>query len=637
MLRRKRKLLPKLFSFALLLTMILTIGPLNAFAATTTPQRINEITDLRTENSRTYLLDNGQYQVDVYASDIYFRDSKDSLQEISNKLVVADSESGYKYTNEANSWHSSFKDDLSSKDAVSIGQGDYSVSFNILETKAKTTAVLSDTLKSSESELDRTYADDNRVVMYKGVFTSTDIAYTTFNSCLKEDIILRDNTAPSEFSFDVSLKGLTLSEDSDGVCFINGRGDVVFRMMPLYMQDSKGKSSESVKYTLVKTAEGYQITISADKSFLNDPSTVFPVVIDPSYDTKGSSYTSDTFVSSSNPSQNYYMDYYERTGRTSSYGIRRSYIRFKLPSGYRVGSGDGDGITEASLKLKLYQKGSGDLHTRAYLVDRYWRSDELTYSEADEMNWQTISDLAQLVDGWWTIDVFSPINAIYNQYVYMDNYGFEIRDDYENDTNIYANYYSSDCGTSSYVPVLSITYEDITSYQHFGGAWLPSDVSDDLTLYVESGANSQFGTAINSVWNLWNGIDADLNIDSKSTSGNPNTFKIVVANSSDLEDDELGYTEFLDVNHNVVFENNPNNSSWHYVKIYLNANTGQLSSQHLDIQKEVILHELGHAIGLAHVNALNYNSSVCIMEQRNYYCYPSPTSHDKNTLKDKYN
>jgi len=45
MLRRTTKLLQKLLSFALLLTIILTVGTLNAFAATSTPQRINEITN----------------------------------------------------------------------------------------------------------------------------------------------------------------------------------------------------------------------------------------------------------------------------------------------------------------------------------------------------------------------------------------------------------------------------------------------------------------------------------------------------------------------------------------------------------------------------------------------------------------
>jgi hypothetical protein len=640
MLRRTRKILPKLFSFALLLAMVLTVGPLNAFAATLTPQRVYEITDLRTENSKTFLLDNGQYQVDVYASDIYYRDSNGSLQEISNKLVAADSDSGYEYTNEANSWHSSFKEDLSSKDAVSISQGDYSVSFNIMGAEAKTSAALSDTLKSSESVLDRTYSEDNRVVMYKGVFPSTDIAYTTFNSCLKEDIILRDNTAPSEFSFDVSLKGLTLSEDSDGVCLINTQGDVVFRMMPLYMEDATGKSSDSIKYSLAKTAEGYKVTISADRGFLADPTTVFPVVIDPTYDTKGSSYTSDTYITQALPDTHPNTSSYLYTGLHASGDIRRTYIRFKLPSGYT-------GITVATLKVRLHTRASSQSFIKVYRTGRYhgdyWTSGTLTWNNRplgydETLNptpWWEVGTM-QYSNYWYTCDVKLFMQDVYGGY--DQNHGFLLKNLTEvSPPSVWDELYSSDCGDITKVPVLHIEctgVHPVTDY--FLGNWAPG-VADDLTVHVDtSTVPAEYYPELEAAYCSWNGINTNVNFDSITLSnGNPTDFRVRIIGDDDIQAGTFALTGNMSriPNTNTFVQDDDGvYGYWEYSEMKIPTQSNHAPYMyHSDIQLEGFMHEFGHVLGLK-----DLEDTTTLMQHWILYFYPMVCSHDKNTLNHKY-
>jgi hypothetical protein len=652
---QRNKPIRKLLSLTLLLAMIFMIGPLNTFAAETTPQRVNEISSLRTENSRTYLLDNGQYQVDVYASDIYYRDSSDSLREISNKLVVADSESGYKYTNEANSWRSSFKDDLSSKDAVSISQGNYSISFSILGTEAKTVAALSDTLKSSESELDRAFAEDNRVIMYKGVFPSTDIAYTTFNSCLKEDIILRDITAPSEFTFDVTLKGLTLSEDNDGVCFIDNQDDVVFRTMPLFMEDAKGKRSESVKYNIVKTFEGYRITISADEAFLNDPSTVFPVVIDPSYATKGSSNTADTFVSSGRSTENFQVSNYLRVGNCPQadagkpvFGVCRSYVRFKLPSGYQ-------GISSVQLKLwragtlhgsdvcQIYLCDSGYQYSNDY--DHYWKSGTLTYgSQPMTSGWEFVQNSAvssgTLVFSANTYvpgDPFSPNISKHLDKIYTSNrlnLGFILKSADESDPDKWEAFYSSDYSNTAYIPVITVTADYLHSYDFVSGIWA-GDLSTHLSVHIDtSTVPSTYISSIESACTMWNGINADVHINNppvKSAGNGGSSYDIRFVGVSNMDPLILAQTA------NYTNFNKTGGPNWTGIWV-LSEIEVPIETWHVpygfdtDILKSIFTHEIGHSLGL-----LDLFDTTCLMNGRSNYMFPMVNSHDKSTLNYKYN
>jgi hypothetical protein len=77
--------------------------------------------------------------------------------------------------------------------------------------------------------------------------------------------------------------------------------------------------------------------------------------------------------------------------------------------------------------------------------------------------------------------------------------------------------------------------------------------------------------------------------------------------------------------------------TWSHVRIYLNPNASSVMyTASDDIQQEAIIHEVGHAMALAHVEGGLAGSSVCIMQQWAFYCYPYPTSHDQQTVNAKY-
>lgn len=132
---------------------------------------------------------------------------------------------------------------------------------------------------------------------------------TVQTNVLKEDIVLKSASAPNMFTFDVNLQNLTLVETDGDIVFRNTKGDIIFQLAPMYMEDANGKRSESVFYTVQTGAQKgeYRITLTVDSDFLNAADTVFPVIVDPSVMITGSSETFDTCVDQQYPTSNYYL------------------------------------------------------------------------------------------------------------------------------------------------------------------------------------------------------------------------------------------------------------------------------------------------------------------------------------------
>ena len=77
-----------LFVLVLVLTAILVIpGIAGAAGQSSKPKVVKELTDLRTADSKTYLLSNGARQLEIYAVPIHFKDAKGNWQEIDTSLV----------------------------------------------------------------------------------------------------------------------------------------------------------------------------------------------------------------------------------------------------------------------------------------------------------------------------------------------------------------------------------------------------------------------------------------------------------------------------------------------------------------------------------------------------------------------
>ena len=281
-----------------------------------------EVFELRRSNVKAYRLNDGQIKFEIYASDIHYLDENDFYQEIDNSIVDANY-SDYKYKNNKNSYTACFGDSK-----IYLDDGKYPISFE-LQNISSGSSLLRSSENRASSDYDRGIADDNRAVIYKDVLPEVDIAYTATDHALKEDIILRSYTGINEFTFKITTAGLTPVLKNDCIVFTNDNGEEVSSLGKLIMYDANGKYSENLQYSLVIVDGNYYVTVTADKEFLQSPSTVYPVVIDPTYNF-GSSTTTDTFVSQAYPGTNYgTSDFLVLSGLSSStYGEAEIFIKF---------------------------------------------------------------------------------------------------------------------------------------------------------------------------------------------------------------------------------------------------------------------------------------------------------------------
>lgn len=422
---------------------------------TAEPERLGEELELRTKNSETYRLSDGTYECVVFAEDKYYETEAGSLVEIDNSVIASDHVFGgkeYGFTNAANSTHVYFSDN---KPSVMISAEKGSVSFEIETDHGVNPSVGG--LKDTES-ISGYLLSGECFISYPEVFESADLVYEVKNGLLKEYIVLNDASAPKEFTFSFDTEGYDIDYTENGtVGFYDGNGELVFELGDLFAVDSADAYTDELTYTIGEKVEGNaDITVSLSEDYVNDPERAFPILIDPSVMISGSNKTQDSYVSSKNPTTNYYLNTYIRMGWDSNYYIRRTYIRFDIPD-----SVPNTGITSAYMSLKKYDCGN-EPSLKAYRVTGSWTSSTITWDNKPSYIATNASDTAEeRTNNWFRFYVTDIVRSWCNGT--YGNYGFMVRNSSESGTGNWSTFYSSEAASPN-KPELRIQYNILSYY-----------------------------------------------------------------------------------------------------------------------------------------------------------------------------
>ena len=421
--------------------------------------QIQEIESMRELHSKTYRLEDGTYRYVGYAEDIHFVNSEGKLQDINNEVTeVTDktgymycntAKTGYMYCNTANSWRAFFAENLRVSEAVLLTKDECQISFSMPTASISGGVAKSDSLSTADADYYKDLAKDNRAVLYEDVLPDIDIAYTVKTNVLKEDIILKSASAPTTFTFDLRVKGLSLAEKDGDVFLCDGKGNTVFEFAPMYMVDANGKRSDAVSYHMEAMENGYKIYIIADIGFLKAVDTVYPVIVDPSVMVTGSSSTYDTCVDQQFPTSNYYLSENLWTGGALGTNAMRTYIKFNLPSVISPAK-----VTYAYIRIK--KKEYQTPYVKAYRVVGSWTSSNLTWNNKPDYTSINASRTAEPdTVGWYKLDatpfVRQCMKGAYN------NYGVVIKEPTEWNSSQKTKFYSSDAPSPN-KPELIIEY-----------------------------------------------------------------------------------------------------------------------------------------------------------------------------------
>ena len=433
-----------------------------------------ELISKRDVYSKTYILPDGSYQYVAYATPVHYKDGTGTYAEIDNKITDAVNRDGYKYTNTANGWNAYFAEEIGSNNAVMMTSGKYNISFSFVGQTGtakviKATDVSVDSRKGTASTYYQKLRDDDRAVVYSNVVENVDIAYTVKTGALKEDIILKSKQAPSVFRFHLTTNGLTLKKSGDTFGLFAATGEEIFTFAPLYMEDANGKRSENVSLQFDSVKNGYEITVSADVSFLNDVDTAYPVVIDPSLMVTGSGVTYDTYVDLEYPNSNYYLSENLWTGGSVNSNVVRTYIKFDMPNG--VG---GSQVTSAYINIR--KKDYETPTFKAYRVSSSWSSSAITWNSKPSYSSFDSSGISVNSTGdWYQLDVTDMVG--YWLSGVHPNYGVILKATNETDASNLTKFYSSDAPSPN-KPELIINYTEGSNFAHLVGV----DAVDPVTL-----------------------------------------------------------------------------------------------------------------------------------------------------------
>ncbi|QUI24512.1 DNRLRE domain-containing protein [Vallitalea pronyensis] len=354
------------------------------------PKTKIELKSKRSKYSTRYVNPDGSFSEEVYLEPKFYQDPLDKTWKVIDNNLQNSTKAGI-IENKANDFITRFTNEVGTCEVVSISKDDN-----------KEVGFIPVAAKKVNGKI-----KDNSII-YRNIYEDTDIRYTVIGSKIKEDIILNSFTGKNTFSFELKLKGVNVIENESGIItFENSKDGKIWCIEPPFMVDADGKYSEQVNLVLRKDKEKIFIDVVANKTFLEDPSTKYPVIIDPTVNDWD--IMRDTFISSDFPDSSYFGLNKMYTGSDPYYyGTMRSFVQFylpSLPSDSKILTADFNAYqTQVNTTAS-----SIDLHrvTSSWSGSTTWNTqpsiaaikESTVTSNADNVYWQW--DITQLVKDWY--------------------------------------------------------------------------------------------------------------------------------------------------------------------------------------------------------------------------------------------
>ncbi len=452
--------------------------------ANNTIDALFEDDSLRTPNSKTLRLNDGSYTLGSYGFNIHFQTSN-GFVEYDNTLV----RKGDSFVPTLSDIELSFDFD---RPSYSIGFDGVSASFELINNNLQPSEAQISELPKPEyaTKTAELFSVPNAKsqLSYCDILEGVTVSYLIYGRNIKENIILETLPEDSSFRFAVTT-GEDLYIDGDGAIRI-GEASIPHA----YMYDALGDVSDAVEYSLEQTENGYILTITPDREWLEAENRAYPVVIDPTIITDSPTHgdISDAYIKSAqeNFNSNYY--YLMHVGNDSTdpnmYKLR-SFFRInnlpELPKASR--------ILSATISLQQAENGywySFDSSYSSYLtvtakeVTSAWSEDTLTWNNRPSFSNKVIDysvSCADTAEIYLNFDITSCMQKWYEDS--GTNYGIVLQSATEQYDGFTTFISTDDVIFSSTNPSFYITYYDTKGLES-RWAYAAQDVGTAGTVYV---------------------------------------------------------------------------------------------------------------------------------------------------------
>jgi len=300
-------------------------------------------------------------------------------------------------------------------------------------------------------------------VIFKDIYPGIDFEYIVDYDQLKENIIVNSYTGKNSFSFNLQTNQLTPSLDGNDLFFKNKQGEDIFVIPAPFMYDQTRAECHEFVVTLdTSRGQTYTLTYEADETWLTDSQRKYPVVIDPLViATRKTDHINDTFLSEANPTKNYQLRSYLKTGWSeSTYNRTRTLFKFPgMPSSPVINAADE--IIKA--ELSFYQSwdilvdGGIDqtVTVNVHKVTSDWAVQTVTWNNQPSYDprvydYERCKSMARR-----TFDITPIVKGWYNG---EPNHGVLIK--HQSETEAIFDFNSSNHSTPDSRPVMAITYRN---------------------------------------------------------------------------------------------------------------------------------------------------------------------------------
>ena len=287
-----------------------------------------------------------------------------------------------------------------------------------------------------------------------GQSAGVSLRYSVSQHRIKEDIIIADKSAVTDFVTTLDIGALTAAPQDDGsVLLTDGNGDTVYTVGVPYLYDAEYNVSYGVEVTVSQTGSVCRITYSPDREWMFSDERVYPVVLDPTI-TSGEYAANivDTYVTQAD-SNNHSGEGNLVVGIKSG-KINRAYIKINnLPS-------LPDDVVPLSANLTI-KHGANTTTGRAmtlYRVNSSWSPSSITYAN-QPTSFTTIASCAFNTSNVSFNLSQSQTRDLYTRKANGTNYGYRIRYSSESTTNPdYNMLRSMEYPTASEKPCFTVRY-----------------------------------------------------------------------------------------------------------------------------------------------------------------------------------
>lgn len=359
----------------------------------------DEIINKRTENSKTYKLNSGQYVTEFYFDPIHKKEGKKYV-EIDNTLE--------KKTGLLRSTSSTYVN----KD----GLYDFGVQDGTIEVSDSNEQMFT---LVPEGNLNN-YAVKENVILYSSILDNIDLEYRVESNHISQNLYINGKVDFNNYKFQLNCDGLTAEIDKEGTLVLKKNDEIVYSFLKPYLKDKEGTRNEETSYELKKNDSGYEVSIVFNNEWINQNDLVYPVALTSNVDVQTADVVdlTSSYIRSGRPEvTSQYSDlfvgyddnYYG--GQNSNIKIARTFIYFKMPN-----IGENQRIEKADLKLYKEQEiANNELNAiNVYSTNSYVNPSTVNWNNQPTSKTKISTKEFSKPIGWKTFDITKHVEKLLN-------------------------------------------------------------------------------------------------------------------------------------------------------------------------------------------------------------------------------